>query len=215
MDHREKRELAMRKRFVRGFERWSERTRDLPPLTPGSRVMIQNQHGAGKTAKRWDRTGLVLDNLGFNKYRVKVDGSGRITDRNRQFLRKFTPVTPSMPGPNPESGRQQVDPFSVRNPIIPQQFDPIPTTQEIPDEANSPTMPSTIPSPLTPRQVDIPDFQASPSSPSFVTPPSSPVATPNLSDPVGVQPALPETPKLPRRSTRVSQPPDRLRYDRF
>ena len=42
IDNREKRELAMRKRFHRGAERWSERTRDLPPLSPGSRVMIQN-----------------------------------------------------------------------------------------------------------------------------------------------------------------------------
>ena len=43
IDDREKRELAMRKRFVRGFERWSAHTRDLLPLSPGSRVMILNQ----------------------------------------------------------------------------------------------------------------------------------------------------------------------------
>merc|ERR1712025_445300 len=103
IDNREKRELAMRKRFLRGHEKWSEHTRDLPPLTPGSRVLIQNQFGAGKLAKKWDKSGLVLEELGYNKYRVKVDGSGRVTDRNRQFLRKFTPVTPYLPGPNPNS----------------------------------------------------------------------------------------------------------------
>ena len=43
IDDREKRELAMRKRFVRGLERWSAHTRDLLPLSPGSRVMILNQ----------------------------------------------------------------------------------------------------------------------------------------------------------------------------
>merc|ERR1719422_2201080 len=91
----------MRKRLIRGSERWSAHTRDLPQLTPGTRVLIQNQHGAGKIAKRWDKSGMILEHLGFNKYRVKVDGSGRVTDRNRQFLRKFTPVTPSLPGPMP------------------------------------------------------------------------------------------------------------------
>ena len=68
IDDREKRELAMRKHFVRGYERWSAHTRDLPALTPGSRVMIQNQHGAGKIAKKWDKTGIVIEDLGFDKY---------------------------------------------------------------------------------------------------------------------------------------------------
>ena len=58
----------MRKRFVRGLERWSAHTRDLLPLSPGSRVMIQNQHGAGKIAKKWDKTGIVIEDLGFDKY---------------------------------------------------------------------------------------------------------------------------------------------------
>ena len=223
IDDREKRELAMRKRFVRGYERWSERTRDLQPLTPGSRVMIQNQHGAGKTAKKWDRTGLVLENLGFNKYRVKVDGSGRVTDRNRQFLRKFTPVTPSMPGPSPSQtiGNQQVDPPSPARNSISQHFDPAPTIQVNPDLLNSPTTQDGTSSPLTPKQVATPDSPASPSSPSFITPPSSPIASDNPSEPVEVQPAvpetstLPETPTLPRRSTRVSRPPDRWGYNKF
>ena len=30
--------------------------------------------------------------LGYNKYRIRVDGSGRVTDRNRQFLRLFSAV---------------------------------------------------------------------------------------------------------------------------
>ena len=43
IDNREKRELAKRKRLIRGTERWSSRTRDLPQLAPGTRVLIQNQ----------------------------------------------------------------------------------------------------------------------------------------------------------------------------
>ena len=232
IDDREKRELAMRKHFVRGYERWSAHTRDLPALTPGSRVMIQNQHGAGKIAKKWDKTGIVIEDLGFNKYRVKVDGSGRVTDCNRQFLRKFTPVTPSMPGPNPNTGNQQFDPTPAMSQVpsfsdprtpntltrshIHQHFDPSPRTPEI-----------QLFSPSTPRSAEVP---SSPSSPSFETPPISPVTLPMPPEPMDVQPmssgtptiptspettTLPDTPTLPRRSTRVSQPPDRLRYDRF
>ena len=93
VNNRETRELALRSRFIKASERWLANTRDLRPLQPGTRVIIQNQHGAGKISKKWDRTGLILEDMGYNKYRIKVDGSGRVTDRNRQFLRQFTPVT--------------------------------------------------------------------------------------------------------------------------
>ena len=73
--------------------------------------MIQNQHGAGKIAKKWDKTGLILEDMGYNKYRIKVDGSGRVTDRNRQFLRQFTPVTTQQPGPRPDTG-------FIPNPVV-------------------------------------------------------------------------------------------------
>ena len=71
----------MRKRIFKGAERWTEHTKDLPPLAIGSKVLVQNQYGAGKISKRWDKSGMVLEDLGFNKYRIKIDGSGRITDR--------------------------------------------------------------------------------------------------------------------------------------
>ena len=98
VDCRETREVALWNRLVKGAERCSMHTRDLKPLKLGSKVIIQNQHGAGKIAKRWDRTGLIIDDLGYNKYSVKVDGSGRVTDRNRQSLRQFTPATQVQPG---------------------------------------------------------------------------------------------------------------------
>ena len=216
VDCREKRELAMRTRIMRGVERWSEHTRDLPALTPGTKVLIQNQYGAGKISKKWDKSGMILENLGFNKYRVKVDGSGRVTERNRQFLKKFTPVTPTLPGPSPNASycEPYVNPTPPTSDLTPQPvFDPIPT----PDPTNIPAL-STPASP--PRQLrEPPSTPNTPESPSFVTPPSSPAttpaATPNLPDPVQEQPNLPETPTLPRRSTRVSRPPDRYGYSKF
>ena len=56
-------------------------------LNLGNIVSLQNQ--AGPRAKKWDRTGVVVEVLPFDQYRVKVDGSGRVTLRNRQFLRNL------------------------------------------------------------------------------------------------------------------------------
>ena len=197
IDCREKRELAFRNRLFRGVERWSEHTKDLPPLEPGTRVLVQNQYGAGKVAKKWDRTGIVLENLGFNKYRVKIDGSGRITDRNRQFLRKFTPVTPTSPGPRPNCHDTQLNPTPTT-----------PSYRQVEPE------PGDIPVPSSPRvslPQNVPDIRDSPTSPTFVTPPSSPNVEPNEPE-TSCNP--PETPQLPRRSSRVSRLPERLSYDK-
>ena len=201
VDSRETRELALRNRFIKCSERWSSNTRDLQPLQPGMKVMIQNQHGAGKIAKKWDKTGLVLENLGYNKYRVKVDGSGRVTDRNRQFLRQFTPVTSTLPGPRPANSY-------VPEPVV-QHYQPAQQVPEInpepqlpaqlvPEINPEPQIPST-PKPVVPPQPTSPD---TPQSPSFVTPPTTPSAP---------------TPEPPRRSSRITKgiPPERLSYSKF
>ena len=102
VDCREKRELAMRHRLSLGGERWSQHTRELPPLSVGQRVFVQNQQGAGKLAKKWDRTGTVVEDKNHDKYSVKIDGSGRLTDRNRRYLRTFKPdVQFTLPAPSP------------------------------------------------------------------------------------------------------------------
>ena len=157
--------------------------------------MLQNQHGAGKAAKRWDRTGLVLDDLGHNKYRVKVDGSGRVTDRNRQFLRQFTPVTQTQPGPRPEYHQPVADPAQLDTP--PQSPTPVVSDPE-PIVSNPEPIPVITPQTPTPAIPEPVAQSPIPGTPSFVTPPSTPVAS------------IP-----PRRSTRVSKPPDRFGYDRF
>ena len=87
---KEQRELALAKRYTKQGEVWSEHTRDLPELPVGSHVSVQNQHG--NKAKRWDRTGLIVDVLPHKQYRVRMDGSGDISLRNRRFLRKIIPL---------------------------------------------------------------------------------------------------------------------------
>ena len=80
---------------MRAAERLSEHTRPLPPLTVGDCVRIQNQVGPNPT--KWDKTGVVVEVRQFDQYVVRVDGSGRVTLRNRKFLRLYSPVIPRAP----------------------------------------------------------------------------------------------------------------------
>ena len=91
------RERALAKRHSREHEKWSEHTQMLQPLKVGDHVYIKNL--TGTHPKRWERTGVVIEVRQFHQYVVRVDGSGRVTLRNRQHLRKFTPFWP-------ESGRR-------------------------------------------------------------------------------------------------------------
>ena len=91
---RKQRELALRHKVIKDGERWNEHSRALPALTTGQHVFIQNQRGAGKQAKRWDRTGVIVENSGNDKYAIRVDGSGRVLQRNRRYLRSFKPMIP-------------------------------------------------------------------------------------------------------------------------
>ncbi|KAJ8349086.1 hypothetical protein SKAU_G00276750 [Synaphobranchus kaupii] len=60
-------------------------------------VRVQNQ--TGPYPNKWDRTGSVVEVRQHDQYVVKIDGSGRITIRNRRFLRKFSPVRNDLPPP--------------------------------------------------------------------------------------------------------------------
>ena len=84
-------ESALRQRYHRTSEALKTHAKQLPPLDVGDRCYVQNQCGNYPT--RWDRSGRVVDIHDHDSYLVKVDGSGRLTKRNRQFLRKFTPPT--------------------------------------------------------------------------------------------------------------------------
>ena len=87
-------EEALRARITQTTESLKAHSRPLRPLALGDKVFIQNQQGNYPT--KWDRSGTVVDFLGNDQYRIKVDGSGRLTLRNRRFLRVYTPVTQSI-----------------------------------------------------------------------------------------------------------------------
>ena len=87
----------------------SEHTKKLMPLKMGDLVSVQNQHG--NKPLRWNHTGTVVEVGDFDKYMIKMDGSGRLTTRNRRALRPIqcykrtiswsTPTTAS-PAPTTE-----------------------------------------------------------------------------------------------------------------
>ena len=93
-------EEALRARFIRTSEVINRHARPLPPLLPGHKCFIQNQ--TGPHANKWHNTGTVMECLPHNKYAVRVDGSGRVTVRNRRFLKRYSP--PNLTVPNPSYG---------------------------------------------------------------------------------------------------------------
>ena len=80
--------------------------RDLNPLSRGDLVSIQNQRG--NHPNHWNATGRVIERLPHRQYSVLVDGSRRVTTRNRRFLRpaaesirRMLDEDPVLPTPSP------------------------------------------------------------------------------------------------------------------
>ena len=84
------REEALRNRHMREAECWTEHTKRLPPLVVGNHVRIQNQ--TGPSTLEWDKSGVLIKVRQFDLYVIRVEGSGRVTLRNKKFLRKYLPV---------------------------------------------------------------------------------------------------------------------------
>ena len=87
----EAREVALARRHQLREEALSEHTRKLPILDVGDVVQVQNQRGP--KANKWSLSGVIVESLGNNQYRVKMDGSGRVSLRNGQFLKRIHPVS--------------------------------------------------------------------------------------------------------------------------
>lgn len=63
----------------------------LSPLVVGQVIQVQNQRG--QHANKWDLSGVIVEVGEFDAYLVKMDGSGRISKRNRQYLRPIRAVS--------------------------------------------------------------------------------------------------------------------------
>jgi hypothetical protein len=180
-------ESSLRTRYARSQETLNTHARPAPALHVGDRCFVQN--GAGNHPRRWDRTGTVTEALNHDKYSIKIDGSGRVTTRNRKFIRPFVPVStditmpapPTLPTPSPRR-QEPSDPTAI--PPMPAAADPAPPPL---------TLPPSEPSAPTRAQCDNP---VPPPSPSFVTPPSLPT------DPDTATPTSPPAAARPHRAAR-------------
>ena len=84
----EYRERTMDEKRESDDRKWRQKTRDLEDLeTP---VAIQNQ--TGNNPSKWDKTGIVLENKPHSQVLIRVDGSRRVTMRNRRFVRRLDPT---------------------------------------------------------------------------------------------------------------------------
>lgn len=97
------RERLLRKRDVKLKEDYNRTAHSLPKLNLGNSVTLQGQN------RRWDRTGKIVEVLDNRQYKVKVDGSGRVTLRNRRFLRRV-----EIPGRGPPIPGAHVPPAGTR-----------------------------------------------------------------------------------------------------
>ena len=78
--------------------------RKCSPLLPGTKVRVQNQAN-----REWDRTGTVIEALRYRQYTIRLDGSGRLSRRNRVHLKPIhdpklaTPFVQPVPRTSPTS----------------------------------------------------------------------------------------------------------------
>ena len=86
-----KREQSFLKRHFLKAETLETASRKLSELQQQDHVYIQDQ--SGLSPKAWSKSGTIVECLPHNSYLVRIDGSGHLTRRNRQFLRKFIPYT--------------------------------------------------------------------------------------------------------------------------
>ena len=83
----EEREKALSKRHTANLESWNRNVKELSDLGVGQQVLVQNQ--SGNYPQRWGKTGTVIGlGPGPRQYYIRMDGSRRVSLRNRRFLRK-------------------------------------------------------------------------------------------------------------------------------
>ena len=135
------RELALAKRAVKPPSDLDKR--ELRPLTTGDSVQIQNQTGTHPT--KWFSTGVIAQVHPNRQYSVVMDGSRRVSLRNRKFLRKIVPISRRAPHfPDDEMlegpGQEKLDGVGlVQEPVGPAQ-EPVPNP---PSESVVDNLPST------------------------------------------------------------------------
>ena len=99
---------------------YDEHAKELSELCKGDLVLCQNTR-----TKKWDRSGEIVEVGKFRQYMVKMDGSGRISQRNRRHLQKIhkasteiphIPTHNPLPSTPPTVGDRRDNPGQAENP---------------------------------------------------------------------------------------------------
>ena len=202
-------ESAMCTRFTRTTEALTPHTRALPPLLVGARVYVQNQ--TGPNPNKWDRSGIVVEVGDHDQYLIKIDGSGRLSLRNRRFLRQYVAPSATIGDPlrqmaTPSSQHKQLPVTAVPAilPSPPSAFRPLSATA------------TTLPIPLTtpvglPSESFLPAVASTPVDHTPYSPSQSPAAS--QSSPRQAPPSAEHVTASPTaiRPSRLRRPPPR--YD--
>ena len=114
---REDRERALASRREGDGTRLAMYTKEHPTLPVGTSVAVQNQTGRNKT--KWDKTGVILENKPHKQVLIRMDGSRRMTLRNRKFIKQIIPPVATRPPQH-----QQQMPQIQSMPDTPVQADP-------------------------------------------------------------------------------------------
>ena len=108
-------EHALKSRLAKQVEKLEAGTHALEPLRVGDTVRVQNQ--TGSHPNKWDKTGVIMQIGEHDQYIIRIDGSRRLTLRNRRFLRKMSypkSVHPMQRGPLSSQPTQALVPQSSK-----------------------------------------------------------------------------------------------------
>ena len=160
----EQREIAHAKRHIRTEEALTKGSKRLPPLIEGDLVSVQDQ--SGNTPRRWSKTGRVLESLSHDSYLIRIDGSNKVTKRNRQFLRRIQPFAADTDTPHTPIGTP-LNPSLA--PPVTEVIDPVDMIPEpVPDHVH-------VDNP--PPQPEVTEHSP---APGLVTPPRATIPTANM-----------------------------------
>ena len=143
----ELREVAMAKRHMRNEQFYNQHSRPLRELEVGDFIQMQNQDG--HYPRRWTKTGRVVEKCGNRKYQIRVDGSNRVTTRNRRFLRKIYPV---VDGPHCSTSKTSNPSTNFEAPLQQLHEDAMEVDVRTPSEPNEESMEVDEAISLPPRQ---------------------------------------------------------------
>ena len=103
----QERERAMSKSIKHDKDLYDVQARQLPYLRVGNKVLIQDP-----VTKMWDRSGIIMERYPYRKYLIKIDGSGRMSRRNRRHIKLIMPIrSPTWTSSRHESVREMSPPL--------------------------------------------------------------------------------------------------------